>query len=89
MKEASEIPNVVNCCNRGGLYEKLENLQERCVFLANKFFFFFSTKVCSILLLNKELIIQKVILLERYRICQQRRLLKAGKIPPYIKICIC
>ena len=41
MKEASEIPNVVNCCNRGGLYEKLENLQERCVFLANKFFFFF------------------------------------------------
>ena len=69
MKEASEIPNVVNCCNRGGLYEKLENLQERCVFLFNKFFFF-STKVCSKLLLNKELIIQKVILLERYRICQ-------------------
>ena len=31
MKEAAEIPNVVNCCNREGLYEKLENLQERCV----------------------------------------------------------
>ncbi|XP_058960986.2 dynein beta chain, ciliary-like [Pocillopora verrucosa] len=29
MKEAAEIPNVVNCCNREGLYEKLENLQER------------------------------------------------------------
>lgn len=31
MKEAAEIPNVVNCCNREGLYEKLENLQERYV----------------------------------------------------------
>ena len=31
MKEAAEIPNVVNCCNREGLYEKLENLQERFV----------------------------------------------------------
>lgn len=31
MTEAAEIPNVVNCCNREGLYEKLENLQERCV----------------------------------------------------------
>jgi len=31
MKEAAEIPNAVNCCNREGLYEKLENLQERYV----------------------------------------------------------
>ena len=88
MKEASEIPNVVNCCNRGGLYEKLENLQERCVFLANKFLFLFSLKVCFKLLSNKELKIQIVILPKRYTICQQGRLFKTSKIPPYIKICI-
>ena len=34
MKEAAEIPNVVNCCNRSGLYEKLENLQERYFYRA-------------------------------------------------------
>lgn len=79
MKEASEVPNAVKCCNREGLYEKLENLQERCVFLANNFFFF---KSSSKLLLNKAFKIEIVILLERYRICQQGRLLKASKKPP-------
>lgn len=88
MKEASEIPNAVNCCNRAGLYEKLENLQERCVFLSKFFFFTKSSSKLLLRVLNKALKIEIVILLERYRICQQGRLLKASKIPPSLRLAL-